>query len=443
MRRIHGVWRLWVLASVASAVVVLAGVPRILAEDDAKPKAESSPLRLLVDKAVQDGELSAEEQKKRQEAYQKQFQEMMKAAEEARKKEEEAMKKMLASPEWQPSHKQVHVIELDTTLHIFCITHDGKLLAGCGGSPSQIRVFTPDGKLLDRWNIDVKPQAIAALPDGTIFVAGDGRIARLDHTGKVLKTADAPAIAAKKIEAEKKEKEKAAKVVAKEDGEEKEKAEPSALFQSLGRALFGIGKPEPDIEEMLAARRKEINSVAATDQDIFVACSMTKGYGYAVWRVDHNFENPQQIISGLRGCCGQMDIHARNGELFVAENARKRVVRYDRQGKLLSKFGSGDRKKASGFGSCCNPMNLCFGSGNELYTSESGPPDVVKRFTVDGEFKNVVALPELKGGCVRVAVGVSPDEHRVYVMNTSTNAIHVFADKSAQPTPRVTPKPES
>ena len=47
-----------------------------------------------------------------------------------------------------------------------------------------------------------------------------------------------------------------------------------------------------------------------------------------------------------------------NGAVHVAENSRHRIVRYDRDGKVLAQWGKRSRQDVKGFGACCNPMNL-------------------------------------------------------------------------------------
>jgi sugar lactone lactonase YvrE len=126
-----------------------------------------------------------------------------------------------------------------------------------------------------------------------------------------------------------------------------------------------------------------------------------------------------------------MDIQARDGALWVAENGRHRVTCYDRDGKRLSSFGKRDRKAVDGFGGCCEPKNIRFGPDGDVYCSESGAPTVVKRFTVDGEFRGVATLVHFKGGCVRATVEVSPDGKDVYVLDTATDTIHRFSRSDA------------
>jgi hypothetical protein len=177
-----------------------------------------------------------------------------------------------------------------------------------------------------------------------------------------------------------------------------------------------------EMAEATARRRREITGIAVTEQDLFVACPMRQGWGYAILRMDHNFLNAKMVLSGLSGCCGQMDVQAREGELWIPENTRHRVARYDRDGKLLGTFGKRDRKAADGFGGCCEPKNLRFAANGDVLTAESGPPVVVKRFSPEGKFLGVVGLPVFKTGCVRVTVDVSKDGSQIFVLNGGENA---------------------
>jgi len=390
--------------------------------------------------------------------------EALQAEYEARQKA--MLKKLRADPDWQGTHEEVSVIEPvsdfgPNAIHNFCLNLDGNLLVCCGGDretyvrdpknprgytvekvaePSEIRVVRPDGQLVAKWKLDSQPQAICVHRDGTIFVAGDGRVLKLSGEGKVLAAVDSPAVAGPaKPEAVEPEGDAAEeeKTVA-----PSEQTESKSLLQVLIDAIVGAEPAEAELseeqkkamEKMLKRRRREVTGIAVTDQDVFVACPARQGFGYCVWRMDHDLQNAEQIVDGLRGCCSQMDIQAKDGELWVPENGCHRVLRYDRDGKQLASFGKRGRKKPSEFGGCCEPKNLRFGPDGSLYLSESGPPMVVKRFSPDGEFQGVVGMPSFQTGCVRVTVEVSSDGDRVYVLNTDGNKIHVLADKRRLPT---------
>ena len=191
-----------------------------------------------------------------------------------------------------------------------------------------------------------------------------------------------------------------------------------------------------------AMRKRAVTGIAATKQDLFVACPAVEGYGYCVWRMDHDLGNPVRIADGLRGCCGQLDIQAYDGDVYVAENSRMRVVRYDRDGEEISSWGKKARKDIVGFGSCCNPMNLRFGADGNVYTSEASVGRI-KRFTPDGEFLGLVGVAEIVPGCKHVAIGVSEDGSRVYLLDITRKRIAVMTASEGPAEEDEAPGPEA
>jgi hypothetical protein len=175
-----------------------------------------------------------------------------------------------------------------------------------------------------------------------------------------------------------------------------------------------------------ASGTAKFTGIAAADQELFVICS-GPGYSYNAWRLTPNLEEESLVVKGLRGCCGQMDCQAQGGDLWIAMNTQHKVCRYDREGSLISSFGKRDREAADGFGGCCEPKNMRFGQDGYVYCAESGPPVCVKRFTMDGEFQNVVCLPVYETGCVRVSLDLAGEE--VFLMSPNEHAIYVFAPK--------------
>ena len=154
-----------------------------------------------------------------------------------------------------------------------------------------------------------------------------------------------------------------------------------------------------------------------------------------VVRFNRDLEEPVVIMEEARGCCQRLDIVAKDGFVYIAENARHRVVKCDRDGNIITRWGQKDPKDIEGFGSCCNPMNLCFGSDGTLYTAESGLARI-KRYTPDGKYLGLVGHVGterfIKAGrqaasCSNIAVAVSKDKSRVYVMDYSNNLIRVLA----------------
>src|SRR5438477_470986 len=97
-------------------------------------------------------------------------------------------------PAWKPSCAEVGLIQIGDrkrpgALKNFCLNGEDDILA-CFASG--IRVYSPNGELLKTLPLDIKPSAICVAKDGSIFVAGDGRVLKLEATGKVLASATSP-----------------------------------------------------------------------------------------------------------------------------------------------------------------------------------------------------------------------------------------------------------
>lgn len=277
------------------------------------------------------------------------------------------------------THEEVETIQIKfENLTTFCMDREGNLLA-CDSKAKEIRKISPAGKPLAKWELELAPNAIHACPNGTIYTAGPGKVAKLDETGKVLKTLET-------------------------DGND-----------------LPTGKP---------------SGITATKRDVFlcVGSSGTLRSRSSIVRFDRELSEPNIIAEDLRGCCQRLDILAKDDVLYVAENARHRVLKCDREGTILSKWGNNDRKNIEGFGSCCNPMNLCFGPKGELYTSESGLGRV-KRYTPDGKFLGLVGYVDVDRfnratrqarSCSNITIAINKDASRIYVLDFKNNFIRVL-----------------
>jgi len=298
-----------------------------------------------------------------------------------------------------PTHKEVESIGTSGagkigTLATLCVAPGDRLLA-CDAASSEVKVFDIQGALKATWKLPFAAWSICPVADGAIYVGGDGKLARLDKDGKVLKAVD---VAGELIGA---------------DG--------------TGQNRFPGGRPPVG----------RASGMAVTDQDVFV--SFGSGWSMrakaVIVRFDRDLTAATKIADGLNGCCQRLDLVAKDGWLYVAENARHRVLKMDRDGKVLASWGKRARTELDGFGSCCNPMNLWFGADGMLYTAESGLGRV-KRYTPDGKLLSFVGEVgvtrfERAGGlaasCSNVAVAASADGSRVFVQDVKTNGIRVLA----------------
>lgn len=266
-----------------------------------------------------------------------------------------------------------------------CMDGDGNIVTA-DEAANCLRVITPDDTLKALIKLEFAPQAVSwRASDKTLLVAGSGKIAVLEATGKVLHSADLP------------------------------QAEiPEAKAKKL----------TAEQRKSIVSSSKEVTSVTASGDDVFVtARSYT---GYTVYRLDGKLENPKAIITGLRGCCGQMDVMASGDTVYVAANCDFEISQYDRDGK--KKGAIKKPKGAKYFDGCCEPKNVSMGADGVLYVSESGKC-AVNRFSADGKHLGEVGMISDIGGCVRVTVAASADGSRVYMLDTQKNTVRVLQKK--------------
>lgn len=269
-------------------------------------------------------------------------------------------------------------------LSSFCLDRNDNLIA-CDAAENCLRVISPEDKLIAKWSLDFPPQVAVCRTDGTLVVAGSGRVAILDANGKILIANDLPVPPMPVIK-----------------GKNQSKAE---LTQRI-------------------RRMSEAASVAAMGDDIFVCARANTGF--TVYRMSSKLENPLPIIKGLNGCCGQMDITAKDGKLYLAANCESKIVMYDRDGNKTGSFGKDKNNKDSYFNGCCEPKNVCVGPDGSLYVSESAQC-CINRFSADGKLLDRVGIVKGITGCVRVTVAVNRDASLVYMLDTDKHMIRVLA----------------
>ncbi len=189
-------------------------------------------------------------------------------------------------------------------------------------------------------------------------------------------------------------------------------------------------RPVQEYIDEIVEGASRVYSIASNDKDVFVASGELTGYGYSLWRMGTEFDEPTRVIKKLSGCCGQIDVQAKGDVLFVADNTQHAVTKYDREGKKLASFGETGRvSEGLKFGGCCNPMNCRIDKQGFVYTAES--EGVVKKFSEDGAFLALVGVAKLKGGCKNVAVAVSPDAKRVYFCDQPGSRIVILEPSDA------------
>lgn len=312
---------------------------------------------------------------------------------------------------WTPKTREIALIQIGDKgspgkLKNYCLNEEGNILA-C--FEDQIRVYSPEGKLLKSISTPIKAGAISVSKDGSIFIGGEGKVAKLSPEGKVIASVETP-VASMPVKINKETEEMVREMA-------KETRQP---FEQEMKKM----------QENLEKRRSDVTGMAVTEQDVFMAVPSPTDFSYRVYRMTQGLEDPKLVVEKLRGCCGTMDVQAHDGKMWIPHNARHAVESYDRDGKQLAKFGKSGKIKPSDFGGCCEPKCIRVLPDGDILAAESGPPTAIKRFSSTGKFKEVVALVEdTKGDCVRVTVAMSPDASKYYMLDTTRDAIRVFAAK--------------
>lgn len=313
----------------------------------------------------------------------------------------------------------------------------------------EVRVYSPQGELVRKFPLEFKPHRIAVAPDGEVIVGGFGVIARYKPDGsliakhnppnmngteedwkKAAKEAQDTNVAQYKEQIENLESQLKAQKETKEKGEgtENKQLEANAemyaqIIKSYKQQLDSLGKQSiEDAVKDLKQSLGQIYAVTASEDSLYVATRMTTGYGFAVWKMKRDATEGKQIVENLSGCCGQLDIQAKGADLFVAENSRHRVLKFDAEGKKITQFGSRERGGAgNGFGGCCNPMNLCFTTDGNIFTAES--EGKVKCFNEEGKFVSALASVRVSGGCKNVAIGATKNRDRIFFLDLTGSKI--------------------
>lgn len=376
------------------------------------------------------------------------------------------------------THRQTQIIKMPSgdklQLNAFCLNDDGHIVAVCGNGPGEVRVINDAGEILNSWPTGVKPEAVAVNGAGEVIVGGGGKLFRFDATGKELQQSEAPhalslrtdtrtlrKAAIRQLKARNSRNVLASRIAVYERvlQQLEDKGKRTDLNEQEMRMLELIptnlekfrekavkedeesgesrGPTEQQIQSYIQSvvqLRLEISSISSRGDHVFLATQAAVGFGYEVWRTNRDFSGGEKVITGLSGCCGQMDVQCCRSGVFVAENSRHRVVRYDTDGKELTKWGTSDRDAVDGFSGCCNPMNVCFNSDGDVFTAES-TTGRIKRFRPDGEFVSIVGSVKLAAGCKNVSIAASPAADKVYVLDLTRNQIVLLQQKSAVESP--------
>jgi len=386
------------------------------------------------------------------------------------------------------THQQSRTIAItdgdqSLTVNAFCLDDRDNIVAVCGAGPGQVRILDQQGETIRSWEIEIKPESIHVDANNTVLVGGEGKLFRFDIKGELLVQADSPhaismrenredlrkaAIqalqpAANMLERRIESYERIITMLEEKSENAELNEQETRMLESLpktlatwkeeraeeleGEAKEGTeddkknkGPSEEKIQEridMMVRSKMRISSITSGDEHVFVTTRSTEGYGFDVWKINHELTGGEILITGLSGCCGQMDVQCcRKGDetvgLFVAENSRGQVAHYGLDGEAIHQWGKKDRTGKDGFTSCCNPMNVCFNAGGDVYTAESSTGRI-KRFSAGGELLDFVGDVELVPGCKNVSIAVSKKTDAVLMLDITRGHVIVMEPKTSEP----------
>jgi streptogramin lyase len=249
------------------------------------------------------------------------------------------------------------------TLRGVWVDRQGNLLTA---GDSQIRVYSPAGALLRRWNTAKPALAVGADDAGRVYAGEAGQIEVFDPAGKLLESW--------------RDNEKLGEVTA-----------------------FGFHK-----DNVLAgdARGRAIRRFRKTGEYL-------------------NSIGDAGRMKGLLIPNGVVDFSVDGaGIVHTANPGKHRVERYTLEGELLGHIGRFDGIDPAGFPGCCNPTNVSLGPQGQVFVTEKAGPRV-KVLAADGQLVAVIATNVFDPNCKNMDIAVDP-RGRVYVADTVRLEVRVF-----------------
>jgi hypothetical protein len=372
-----------------------------------------------------------------------------------------------------------------------CCSAEGAMPAEDGEKPKPgcLLVYSVEGSLLKAIGLDFIPQAINFSQDGVPFLAGDGKVARLTLEGEVDQVIDAPNLLPEeeliaklreknqaminrlleggesqikrmeeqiaKLEGDLKESEDKETDAKETEGDESEDAVANKRMKARSEARLTVLKQQLDMQKQMLDQQKTAyegmlgadvsvsqvarsTGIAVAKEDLFVSLPSIEGQGYAIYRMTHDLTEPKLVVDSMSGCCGQLDIQSDGTHLIVAENSAFKVRYFDRDGVDVRSFGErsdsnyGSETSLTGWGSCCNPMNVRCINDKEILVAESSIGHI-KRYSPAGDFLGLVGTAKIAGGCKHVAIAKDSQRDWYFMMNTAGNNIAVLVPLSEAP----------
>ena len=253
----------------------------------------------------------------------------------------------------------------------------------------EVRVFSPDGRLLRQWRVAQTAMCLTVGPDGRVYVGGAGRVEIYDRGGGRVggftfgKAGDGPVVSAIKI----------------------------------FKADILVGDASARIIRRFDASGRQIGLIG--DQ------SKTKTFILPNGRLD-------------------LDVDAA-GVVRATDTGRHQVSAWALDGTPLGKFGKFGMTDPADFVGCCNPMNVATTPDGNVVTAEKMVARV-KVYTADGRLLAVIGTEHFDPKCTQIHLAVD-SKGRILAADPVRRAITVFApvvrsSREGAPRPEVIQTPD-
>lgn len=273
------------------------------------------------------------------------------------------------------------------------------------------------------------PRALAAAPDGTLYLAGDQALVHLAADGSLLATLGLPAPP------------RCLAVLADAAGS------VERLFVAGDRRMFVLSPAGEVVGQWPEwAARSAVTALAATPRHVAVAdaglrevriCDLE---GTVLQRI--GAADPDRKMPGFVVPSPYFDVAGGDDETWwVVNPGLRRVECYSLDGQLQSMWGQASADLAGFFG-CCNPAHLARLPDGRFVTSEKGIPRI-KVYSAAGELDTVVAGPQELGLTAAALVDARSDvagapfdiaarpDGTVLVLDTKQRCVRVFRPHAA------------
>ncbi len=248
----------------------------------------------------------------------------------------------------------LHDLAVDSADHLYAV------------GDQEVKVLSPDGKLLRRWSTAKPGFAVAVAGDGAVYVGEAGQLEIFGNTGRLVSTWRDDELLGR----------------------------VTAIGFVKGNVIVGDAKDR--CLRVYGKQGKFLRNIGKNTR--------RKGFLIPNGTVDFGVDA--------------------DGIIHVANPGKHRVERYTVEDELVGRIGRFHGLDPAGFSGCCNPTNVAVAGRSRIYVTEKADPRA-KVYDFEGNLLAVIADEVFDPNCKNMAIAVD-SRGRVYVADTVKLQIFVF-----------------